>query len=608
MPRPSTRQAAIQRLKEKLATVSQASPLSNQSSKEKTVDGSPPTRRSLRIRNIPCSNSNCSKYFSSTGCLNIHLSCNNVCRRATYGANNRTVPNPAPEPDPAESESDSDSEPTSIEHPGSVYTDNSGVHSDGSNDDTFWMHDEDVPQANQPAADDATDTEYFPGAGKIYGQLPNLFEKIDHHLHDSNERKKNPFHPFASQEEWEAADCIVRLHAPVSKTDPLLKAKFVQCSSFTFNTTKKLRTMVESLPGAPEWHDCVVKVKGGKTRSPLVFHYRDSLECYEYLFGNPLFRDHMEFVPRKVFTTNENGKRIRIYDEIMTGDRVWEIQSQVAPGETIGLMMVGSDKVHLTKFQGDKECHPIYGTNGNINMNLRSKGSQRAWMLIGLIPVAKFKDKANQGVLYNRLFHLCHDIIHARAKRHSHNPLQMADGFGNARLVRPILITDSCDGPEQSAIACTASNRSALSTAQRVEFEDPVIHPLRHGSETLAKIAEIAENVNPDDLTVFTKACKKEGLNGVVKPFWRDWKFADPCLFLAPDALHQWHKFFIDHIYAWARALLGDDEIDKRLSVLQPRVGFRHFRNGITRYSQHSGREQRDLERLLVGILHGHPK
>lgn len=58
----------------------------------------------------------------------------------------------------------------------------------------------------------------------------------------------------------------------------------------------------------------------------------------------------------------------------------------------------------------------------------------------------------------------------------------------------------------------------------------------------------------------------------------------------------------------WARFLLTDEEVDRRVSVLQKRVGFRTFDDGFTRYQQHTGREERDLQRSFVAVIAGHPK
>ena len=149
------------------------------------------------------------------------------------------------------------------------------------------------------------------------------------------------------------------------------------------------------------------------------------------------------------------------------------------------------------------------------------------------------------------------------------------------------------------------------SLAKPFSLGDSAAHDLRRGSATLEAIQEIMDELGEDDsqgdLRLFEKAAKGHGLNGVDKPFWRDWLHSDPSLFLAPDALHQLHKLFMDHPIEWAKRWLGDEEFDRRLSVLQPRIGFRHFRNGFTRFRQHTGKETKDLERVFLAVIAGHP-
>ncbi len=44
-----------------------------------------------------------------------------------------------------------------------------------------------------------------------------------------------------------------------------------------------------------------ITIEGGTTDEPLIFYHRDGLDCYEFINGNPLFRDHEDFLPRQVW-------------------------------------------------------------------------------------------------------------------------------------------------------------------------------------------------------------------------------------------------------------------------------------------------------------------
>ena len=92
----------------------------------------------------------------------------------------------------------------------------------------------------------------------------------------------------------------------------------------SFSSAREMRARIEHLPSPPRWKEVEVSIEGGTTKDPLTLYYRDGLQCFEFLFGNPLFLDHMEYVPRREFTTGEGSERL--YNEMMTGDRAWGLQ------------------------------------------------------------------------------------------------------------------------------------------------------------------------------------------------------------------------------------------------------------------------------------------
>lgn len=230
------------------------------------------------------------------------------------------------------------------------------------------------------------------------------------------------------------------------------------------------------------------------------------------------------------------------------------------------------------------------------------------------VPIAKFEPPEHQGLLSNRLLHHCLDIVLSNLKACANSARVMLDPGGGIQTVRTFLAAYIANLPEQQpeALSCVAPYYALSSMAGPSTLGDTMAQPLWHGQDTLRIIQEIMKLLEePSDqrnLAKLQRLAKEKGLNGVDQPFWRDWLHADPssCLFLAPDALHQWHKLFQDHPIEWAKAWLGTKELDRRVSVLQPRVGFQHFWNGFTRFKQHTGKEMKDLERVFLGIIAGH--
>ena len=85
------------------------------------------------------------------------------------------------------------------------------------------------------------------------------------------------------------------------------------------------------LPATVPWKQAEVQVRGGVATESMTLYFRDALECFKSLFGNPLFSGHMDFVPRREYADEE--KTERLYNEIMTGDRAWTLQVSVLIGE-----------------------------------------------------------------------------------------------------------------------------------------------------------------------------------------------------------------------------------------------------------------------------------
>jgi hypothetical protein len=103
--------------------------------------------------------------------------------------------------------------------------------------------------------------------------------------------------------------------------------------------------------------------------------------------------------------------------------------------------------------------------------------------------------------------------------------------------------------------------------------------------------------VDPSDVVAYETAAKEQGLSAVHEPFWEQLPGYQPELCISPDILHGLLKLWRDHVLKWAQKLVGHKELDRRLRVLQPVIGIRHFSKGLKNLSQWTGISKSHLAR-----------
>jgi hypothetical protein len=283
-------------------------------------------------------------------------------------------------------------------------------------------------------------------------------------------------------------------------------------------------------------------------------------------------------------------------------------QTRIPDGSTLLGTILSSDKTNITAMTGGRIAHPLLISLANIKMEHRAKGSHHAYLLLALLPIPKFIEKNTKlrGVLENRLVHECLDLILKPLKKAATIGAMLNDPRGFQRYCFTPLAAYIADTPEAQMISCVGGKTSHLTMAMYKQFGDPYPHEPRTASTTLAKLAALLTKVDPvADIQAYVKEAATQRLNGVDKPFWRDWPLAEPVDFFPPEPLHHWHKMWWDHDFKWCIKALGNQEIDFRFSVLHPHTGFRHFGEGVSGLKQVTGRDHRNLQRYVVGVIAG---
>ena len=178
--------------------------------------------------------------------------------------------------------------------------------------------------------------------------------------------------------------------------------------------------------------------------------------------------------------------------------------------------------------------------------------------------------------------------------------VEMVCADGNLREVHPILASYICDHPEQCLVACIKHSHCPVCEAPPKKRGVLTKFPIRRRQKIINAIQTHLDRVR-DLKKDFTRL----GLRPI-KPFWTDLPLVDDDTLFTPDILHQLHKgMFQVHLLSWMKSLMTEKEIDNRFKAISSFPGLRHFKNGVSHLSQMTGKEQKEMEKVLMIVIAG---
>ncbi|KAF8594438.1 hypothetical protein BDV93DRAFT_400336, partial [Ceratobasidium sp. AG-I] len=327
---------------------------------------------------------------------------------------------------------------------------------------------------------------------------------------------------------------------------------------------------------------------------------RCPLEIVRHLIGLQRLRDHMQFGPEREWTTTIDGRRIRVYSEMWTGNWWWRLQNLLGEGATIAPFIIASDETQLTTLSGSKVAWPVYASIGNISKHVRRRPSERTMLLLGYIPVAKLawiSDEKERRTKRWELYHASMAMILEPLKAAARDGVEMTCADGSVRRVHPVLSTHIGDWPEQCSVGCCNNTRCPIcvtSFGERGQF-GPAAR-LRTKPETLRALRFSERG--------YTALRVGLGLRPVW-PYWGDhpWSSGPSCT--TPDLLHQLWKGVFTHTKTWWSKLLGKPELDKRYTGVPRYASHRHFSSGLSPLTQWTGNEAKAVAKVFLPVIAG---
>ncbi|KAG2071298.1 hypothetical protein BDR04DRAFT_1117707 [Suillus decipiens] len=218
-------------------------------------------------------------------------------------------------------------------------------------------------------------------------------------------------------------------------------------------------------------------------------------------------------------------------------------------------------------------------------MTTHTKLSSRAFLLMALLPQYLHLNPQMWGILEDRLMYECLSIVLKPLMKAAEIGIMMSDPVGNVHHCFMPLAAYIVNTLEACMLACMHRKTSLFILASYLEFGDTFLHPEHTHSITLEQLNSIT--VDPNDLEAYFQAY---------------WLLADPSVILTPEPWHHWHKEFYDHDLQWCLTVVGAQELDFCISILQPTTGYYHFSGGFSKLKQVMDRAHRDLQHYIAWI------
>lgn len=368
-----------------------------------------------------------------------------------------------------------------------------------------------------------------------------------------------------------------------------------------------MNSLVDDLPDFGPWLKTTFNLEGYPAVQPHEVWHRNLKPVLEGLLGAPHLASQMIWAPEKHFSTPECHPISRQYSDMYTGNWWWALQQISPDGTTIIPLIFSTDKTTLTQFSGDKKAYPLYVTIGNIPGYLRRRDNQLTRMLIGYLPtdhaVGLTGTEDEQRAYHWAVFHAAVKIVLKDfLEADPVNGWLIRCGDGHTRRCVPGLAAYPADYPEQCLVACC--NGCPKCKVGEASLADPVQGTRRTPQET---IHEIRTALNMASTGNCNAHLKLHELKAILYPWWEGAPNTDIHRAITPDILHQVWQGVIKRLTSWLLTILGDKEFDARVKCIPPNFCARHFSKGVSGLSQLSGREHRELAKILLCCSQGIP-
>ncbi|KAI5848606.1 hypothetical protein DFP73DRAFT_474133, partial [Morchella snyderi] len=479
----------------------------------------------------------------------------------------------------------------------------------------FDAHSDDdgaAPKPNKNSDIEQSTTVYPRNSGQILRRVPGYRD----HLKDD----WKPWAPFTDAAEWRLARFFIEHKLTATSIDAYFNQglhKTLKCER-SFQSAYTFQKQLDKMPGAPPTFQYGTVGDGFGNMTEL--YYRNPVECARYLLGQRCYSDRMVYRPEKIY--DPDG--YQLYSEMHTADWWWTMQEKLPPGATIVPIICSSDITHLTNFSGDKKSWPKYLTIGNIPGKIRSKPSNKAHLLLALLPIPPkvIGDAASKGRLRAWAAETLRSVLSVVLEPLLHFDqsvgILMGCSDGYERRCWRILAAWLADHVEKCNLLSTKFNmcpKCEIPVNKLGEYQaDPhKIYARDQGKyhRMYRQYTALKDLNNPNrdekrELKTLAKWFEKQGLRPLYNPFW-DLPLVQAYELHKPDMLHVVYLGILKHLMQWLEDFL--QEFDRLggfnliWTKMPPYPGFCPPSKPYQAVSQWQGKEMRGFQKMILPVV-----
>ncbi|KIJ29756.1 hypothetical protein M422DRAFT_188008, partial [Sphaerobolus stellatus SS14] len=416
-----------------------------------------------------------------------------------------------------------------------------------------------------------------------------------------------PWAPFRTRANFEFAEDMVKSGLHSESIKKLLEG---------FNGRWATQTLI-SMKNFADFQDSLAAARHFSVQYHFTFKYRDPWRWLLDIVTDPTLSQSIIWYPEEKYL--HQGSRItRIYDELNSGTRWWEIQDTLS--HEFGMPHVYLP-LHLwldkSSVAQTVTKHPIVLRPGFLPSTIRNGSGNGGGALIGYMVVvgdpnddADNEDEKLDSVEYaqfkREVYHEICKTIFKSLRCRSHKGEAVTCGDNIARILHPGFMIDAIDGEEGYCLCCTRGAKANHPCARCLAHRDE-LHMLSQSFELRTQESMIA--IYKKASTLPTTACQSllrdHGLHFIENAFWGIAN-SDPYLAYSYDMLHsldsgEWGK----HQWPLIHNILTSpqqSELNRNMRQVPRWRGLKHF-NAVVAVDFSDGNSYRDILKCILPCI-----